>query len=189
MFTGCDKKTAIFAATLKLVAEYGFHGTSMSKVAKEANISPGTIYHYFQNKDDLILELFKACKKRILGEAQQSIDFSLPLVEQVRALSAVIARANLHYIDEVLFMQQFSASPYNTLELCEEIHDEYAKIIKVIIQAKEEKIIKDIPNQIVSSLFVDFVGCLGQRHLRGEFELTPELEDKIVQLIWDAIKL
>ena len=31
-----DKRAAILTATLELVAEHGFHGTAMSKVAKEA---------------------------------------------------------------------------------------------------------------------------------------------------------
>ena len=58
-----DKKQAIFDATLRLISENGFHGTAMSKVAKEANVSTGIIYHYFESKDDLIAELYRHAKK------------------------------------------------------------------------------------------------------------------------------
>ena len=34
----------IFAATERLMAKNGFHQLSMHKIAKEAQISPGTIY-------------------------------------------------------------------------------------------------------------------------------------------------
>ena len=47
-----DKRTAILQATLRLISENGFHGTAMSKVAKEAGVSAGIIYHYFDSKDD-----------------------------------------------------------------------------------------------------------------------------------------
>ena len=57
-----DKRASILSATLKLVSENGFHGTVMSKVAKAAGVSSGIIYHYFDSKDGLILELYKEIK-------------------------------------------------------------------------------------------------------------------------------
>lgn len=44
----------IFNATERLMASEGLHSLSMHKIAKEANISPGTIYIYFKNKDELL---------------------------------------------------------------------------------------------------------------------------------------
>ena len=34
----------------------------MSKIAKESGVSAGIIYHYFANKDELIIELYKTIK-------------------------------------------------------------------------------------------------------------------------------
>jgi AcrR family transcriptional regulator len=53
-----DKRQAILDATLKLISKNGFHGTAMSKVAKEAGVSTGIIYHYFDSKDDLMDKLY-----------------------------------------------------------------------------------------------------------------------------------
>lgn len=39
---------------LELFADEGFHGTTISKIAKEAGISKGLLYNYFESKDDLI---------------------------------------------------------------------------------------------------------------------------------------
>ena len=52
-----DKRRAILDATLRLVSKNGFHGTAMSKLAREAGVSAGIIYHYFEGKDHLIDEL------------------------------------------------------------------------------------------------------------------------------------
>ncbi|MDD2501941.1 MAG: helix-turn-helix domain containing protein, partial [Geobacter sp.] len=49
-----DKRIAVIQATIELVAEYGFHGSPMSRVAKRAGVAAGTIYHYFESKDALI---------------------------------------------------------------------------------------------------------------------------------------
>jgi AcrR family transcriptional regulator len=56
-----EKKKAIFESTLELVRENGFHGTPMSLVAKKAGVAAGTIYHYFESKDALIIALHGIC--------------------------------------------------------------------------------------------------------------------------------
>ncbi len=54
-----DKRTAILEATLELIAEQGFHNTPISQIAEKAEIGIGTIYRYFQDKDELIHKLFE----------------------------------------------------------------------------------------------------------------------------------
>jgi AcrR family transcriptional regulator len=53
----------IAAAALKLFARDGFAGTRLEEVAKRAGISKGTIYLYFDTKEDL----FKACVRETVG--------------------------------------------------------------------------------------------------------------------------
>ena len=44
----------IMNASLKLFAEHGFDATSISEIAKQAGISKGLIYNYFDSKLDLL---------------------------------------------------------------------------------------------------------------------------------------
>src|SRR5690554_5965577 len=53
-----NKKAIILESTLELVKVHGFHGFPISEVAKKGGIAVGTIYHYFEGKDDLIRELY-----------------------------------------------------------------------------------------------------------------------------------
>ena len=46
-----DKRSALLKATLCLVNRDGIQGASMAKVAKIANVSPATIYLYFEQAD------------------------------------------------------------------------------------------------------------------------------------------
>ena len=48
-----DKESVIFDAALKVIKQKGFHKARMSDIAKEAGISYGLVYHYFNNKEDL----------------------------------------------------------------------------------------------------------------------------------------
>ncbi|PTS95622.1 TetR family transcriptional regulator, partial [Pedobacter sp. HMWF019] len=57
------KRDAILNSTLELVKSHGFHGAPMSQIAKNANVAAGTIYHYFDSKETLIIELYIRTKE------------------------------------------------------------------------------------------------------------------------------
>ncbi|MDQ7784407.1 MAG: TetR/AcrR family transcriptional regulator [Desulfomonilaceae bacterium] len=52
-----DKGTTILLAAEKVFAEKGFNGTKMSDVAMLAGVSEGTVYEYFESKEDLLLSI------------------------------------------------------------------------------------------------------------------------------------
>ena len=57
-----EKEAALFEATVKLVNEIGFASSSVSKIAREAGVSPATIYVYYKNKEDLLVSTYIAIK-------------------------------------------------------------------------------------------------------------------------------
>lgn len=52
-----DKGTTILLAAEKVFAEKGFNGAKMSEVATLAGVSEGTVYEYFESKEDLLLSI------------------------------------------------------------------------------------------------------------------------------------
>src|SRR5690606_19425317 len=54
-----SKAIIIKEKALEMVVKCGFDGFSMQKLAKKARISPATIYIYFKDKEDLILQLYQ----------------------------------------------------------------------------------------------------------------------------------
>jgi TetR/AcrR family fatty acid metabolism transcriptional regulator len=54
-----DKYFRIIRAATKIFAKKGFYQTKVSDIAKEAGVADGTIYIYFQNKDDILISLFE----------------------------------------------------------------------------------------------------------------------------------
>ena len=48
-------KSAISEAAISVFNEYGFHGLRMDRVADAADVAKGTLYNYFNNKDELLL--------------------------------------------------------------------------------------------------------------------------------------
>lgn len=62
----------ILAVAERLFAREGYHKTSMERIADEAEVSVGTVYFYFKNKEDLLLQLLDQTGyelRDLLGEA------------------------------------------------------------------------------------------------------------------------
>ncbi len=53
------KREAIVMSAINNFARNGFYETKISDIAKEANIADGTVYLYFENKDDLFIKVFE----------------------------------------------------------------------------------------------------------------------------------
>ena len=50
-----ERRQQILEAALKVFSQKGFHAANVSDVAAQAGVSQGTIYWYFDSKDDLFM--------------------------------------------------------------------------------------------------------------------------------------
>jgi AcrR family transcriptional regulator len=55
-----QRRDEIMAAAKKVFARNGFHATTIADIAKEARLAYGSVYWYFDSKDDLFHELIAA---------------------------------------------------------------------------------------------------------------------------------
>ncbi len=80
------KRKLIINAALTLFSQRGFHGTTMAEVAREAGISVGSIYQYFQNKDHLYHSVLEERCNEILDAVRELLDPDRPFRENLRAV-------------------------------------------------------------------------------------------------------
>ncbi|MBS2097685.1 TetR/AcrR family transcriptional regulator [Carboxylicivirga linearis] len=52
-----ERKQQIMNVALKVIADNGFSNASISRIAKEAGISKGLMYNYFESKEDLVINI------------------------------------------------------------------------------------------------------------------------------------
>jgi TetR/AcrR family fatty acid metabolism transcriptional regulator len=53
-----DKRRQILDAGIRVFARQGFHSCRVSDIADEAGVAYGLVYHYFNSKDQVLIELF-----------------------------------------------------------------------------------------------------------------------------------
>ncbi len=63
------RRNQILAAAKTVFAEKGFHSATTKDIARQAGISEGTIYNYFQNKTALLIGIFELMQTTVQAEA------------------------------------------------------------------------------------------------------------------------
>ncbi|WML58320.1 TetR/AcrR family transcriptional regulator [Neobacillus sp. PS2-9] len=71
-----DKQNRIINAAIKEFAQKGYSNASTNEIVKEAGISKGLLFHYFQNKKQLFLFLFDSSVELITDDFYKKIDLS-----------------------------------------------------------------------------------------------------------------
>jgi TetR/AcrR family fatty acid metabolism transcriptional regulator len=70
---GADKRERILRAAVKVFARKGFYAARVSEIAKAAGVADGTIYLYFENKDDVLVSLFDDRLTRLIAVLEKEI--------------------------------------------------------------------------------------------------------------------
>ncbi len=60
------RRAQVLEAALACFREHGFHGASIARICKASGMSPGHIYHYFRNKEEIIAAIVEQDVARIL---------------------------------------------------------------------------------------------------------------------------
>lgn len=68
-----DKRAVILDAALKTFVKRGYPETRVSEIAAEAKVAEGTLYNYFQSKEDLLLALFDEKWGGIIDDIRKKI--------------------------------------------------------------------------------------------------------------------
>lgn len=105
--TGGESKNSILRAACDVFAERGYGKASMREVARRAGISPGGIYIYFRNKEELYTGLMQSQMDEFLGRvaalrAEMPLDALRKLIDlymQLAVTKTKMLSANLKEYD------------------------------------------------------------------------------------------
>lgn len=137
------KRENIAKSCLELFSTNGFHNVTVSEIAKTAGIGKGTIYEYFANKEDIVLELMECLqseydKKLVELKYNKDVDAKLFIY---CIFDIFIDKNNLHEDKREILKQFVIATITNPSEAIitynQTLRDKYANIIDEKINNKE----------------------------------------------------
>lgn len=158
----------------------------MSKIAKAANVSPATIYVYFENKEDLINKLYLFVKQEMSTALLQGIKPNLSTKESFKIIwNNFYAYATGNPV-RFAFTEQFANSPL--VDGCrEESMNYFRPLLAVFERGREEKVFKDIPLEIfIAFTFEPLIGLI-KGHFFGELVLDETVLKTAFEIAWNAV--
>jgi len=58
-FQGSETRQRLLETAFQLFHEQGYHATGVATILREAGVNPGSMYHFFSSKDDLLLKVLE----------------------------------------------------------------------------------------------------------------------------------
>ena len=77
-------RQAIETRTMELVVASGIDGFSMHKLARAVGVSPATLYVHFQDKEDLLIQVYRAALRNLSTALLADFTPDLPFAEGLR---------------------------------------------------------------------------------------------------------
>lgn len=184
-----DKQNALMKATIKLVNNNGFHATPMSKIAKIANVSPATIYLYFENKQDLVNQTYLEVKTKYTDFVFKTYNENTSIKSCFELIWKRMAEFNSNECEYSFFLNQCN----NTPMIDEPSRNEGIRHLQPLLdlwqRGKAEGVIKPISDYILYAYSINPLSTLMMAQKQGQFQLTKEHVEEAFTAAWDSIKL
>lgn len=152
-----DKLEQLFEAATERFGENGYSETTMESIAGEAGVSKGTLYYYFDSKEELFLELLLNWLEEF-ERLWEDGDFEDSPVEELIHLHTAMIKTVEETASLGRLMLEFwaNASRKKKLEkiLNETLKEYRTKTAEIIQKGKEEGIFQDVNSWAASSALV-----------------------------------
>jgi TetR/AcrR family fatty acid metabolism transcriptional regulator len=183
-----NKKEQICNAAIKIIAQEGFHSTTTDKIAAQAGVAVGTIYNYFQNKEDILRYIFKVEHEKRASFFHRLQKRDLHPVEKIRAILEMHfseVRNNPNIIKIILGERKFSCQEH----YAESRNKGLPLFLEQIIQdGLAEGRVKKCDPRIVALVLVGAIEAvmasyLQEKHAGKEGDILTSAVDEITSLI------
>jgi TetR/AcrR family fatty acid metabolism transcriptional regulator len=81
-----NKYHLILEAAIKVFARQGFYQSTVAQIAREAGVADGTIYLYFKNKDDILVQFFNYRTKQVFDQFRAAVNQADNSLDKLRNL-------------------------------------------------------------------------------------------------------
>ena len=168
-----ERKLKILKSAVKCFAASGFHISDIDNIAKNAGVGKGTLYRYFQNKEDLFFESVKYCMDEMydeIGKKLENVSYN--------DFVGVLFDAHMDYYREheetyMLVANAILQMPQNSINFFHEMHREKMKIILDKLQSGVEAgKVKNVDLEVLVKMLnlVSQIFCLTK-------DISPEADD------------
>ncbi len=144
------RKIEIINAARKVFSNKGFNSSTMEEIATEAELSPGTLYLYFKNKEELHTSLSIEILKYLTDEIQKVVGEQISVEDKIDRFCDVFIK--VYEYDPNILINLFHLQSGETLQ---NLSDEVLQQIKLYSGMAHGALINVIKEGMEQGIFVD----------------------------------
>ncbi|TVZ10026.1 TetR family transcriptional regulator [Cellulophaga sp. RHA_52] len=183
-----DKRNALVKATIELVNNNGFHATPMSKIAKMANVSPATIYLYFENKQDLVNKTYIEVKEKFTEYAFKTYKEKMSVEEGFKIIWNRIADFKFKNCEEAMFLAQCDNTPMIDEPSREEGIKHFQTLLDLWERGRKEGVLNQLSDYLMYAYTIIPLSFLIISQKRGAITLNKKHIQEAYLAAWNSIK-
>lgn len=151
-----DRKQEILAAATQSFTLFGYKATTMEQVAKIANVGKGTIYTFFNNKEELFNDIVITLIREMKSEADRIIDPQRSLMDNAQlAMMKMLQFREQHLLFAKLVEEEKALRTPAVKQMLLTIEDEIVTYVAARLEAGMAKgEIRDCDAQMVAYLLL-----------------------------------
>ena len=146
-----DKRDAIMAAAIRVIAAQGLSAPT-AVIAREAGVSNGSLFTYFETKAELLNELYRELKAEMATAALDGLPAEREIREQALHMWSHWLRWATSYPDKRRTLAHLGVSDDITEESREAGHRTMAGIARLLARSRENGPMGDAPLALVVTL-------------------------------------
>lgn len=188
------KRQAIREKTIEMVVKSGLDGFSMQKLARAAGVSPATVYIYYKDREDLILQTCIELSNDLFEATIKDFDPDMQFAEGMKVQWQNRAAFFMKHPVELEFMEQIRYSPMHE-KIRATIMEKFGAVLGKFTQnAVKRGELVELPFEVYWSVAYAPLYQLLKFHaqensyVHKKFQLTGEMMDQSLQLILKALK-
>ncbi|WP_136253662.1 TetR/AcrR family transcriptional regulator [Onishia niordana] len=183
------KQAALIEATLHQVTEHGFGATTVARIARQADISPGTVYIYYRDKDTLLEAAFLHASDQLIDTVLAAFAPRAGLRESLGTVWRALFALALKQPRLFRFHEQFTHSSRMHPALQERNEARLMPLLEALEQGQRSGVIKPVGLELIEAFLFRPIHSLIHGHSCRPFTPTPEAIDSAFAMAWDAIAL
>lgn len=188
-----DKEALVREKAIELIVAEGLDGFSMQKLARAASISPATLYIYYKDREDLLINLCLSITHHMMAVSLQDFGPEMPFADGMRLQWKNRLSYYRDFPMEMQFMEQLRYSPFYD-KVKEEISQKFGNVLgpfmhRAIANGELRKVSFEVYWAVAFAPLYQLIKFESQgSHKSKDFKLTDEIVDLAVDMVLKGLK-
>lgn len=174
------KRKKIVDSASKLFSQKSYHEVMMEDVARLASIAKGTVYNYFETKEDLYFSIMNMRMENLVVSLRNKVQYEMSSIDSLHSFVIHLYMFMMKYQSFFLMYQKETMKAENELcdELCRLEKDLKNILFDIIKSGKTENLFREIEESFAVDLILGSIYGAIYRGIENNYSETDMVRDR-----------